>query len=67
MGQTEMQVLAAHREAAGLDSQTENSHCLRDFPLGLVFLYVFGRLFIQTVWGIDASVNSAMLGGWTSL
>ena len=30
-------------------------------------IYVFRRLFIQMVWGIDASVNSAMLGGWTSL
>ena len=58
---------AAHREKAELDSQTENSHCLRDFPLGLVFLYVFRRLFIQMVWGIDALGNSAMLGGWTAL
>lgn len=59
---------AAHREKAELDSQTENSHCLRDFPLGLVFLYVFRRLFsdglghrclgqLCNAWRMDVIVN----------
>lgn len=45
---------------------TENSHGLWYFPSGLVLSYVFRRLLMQMVGGIDAPGNSVMLGGWAS-